>query len=376
MQQPTAHRPRSAKGRVKTSTAAIYASVFTLVVVVIAIGYRTPEQSSGIVNSSTPLIASAETAAPEHQTAVNEVVASNIAADVARTTKLSVAQSVDNLAITTKMESALPTSDSTSIAKPQIVQATTASRAITDYTVQPGDTTDSLAAKFGISKDTIKWANNLTSDNLTVGNTIQILPRDGVVYTAKAGDTAESIAAKYGADASVITTYNDLEISGVTEGLRVVVPGGVLPDTERPGYVAPRAPRSGGSGNAAVSNGAAYAGFRAGTVGNRYAYGNCTWWVYERRAAIGRPVGSFWGNGKSWALSGASAGHAVNNSPAVGAVLVETAGYFGHVAIVESINGDGSIVISEMNNSAYGGFNIVNDRTISAGQASSYQYVH
>ena len=269
MQQPTAHRPRSAKGRVKTSTAAIYASVFTLVVVVIAIGYRTPEQSSGIVNSSTPLIASAETAAPEHQTAVNEVVASNIAADVARTAKLSVAQSVDNLAITTKMESALPTSDSTSIAKPQIVQATTASRAITDYTVQPGDTTDSLAAKFGISKDTIKWANNLTSDNLTVGNTIQILPRDGVVYTAKAGDTAESIAAKYGADASVITTYNDLEISGVTEGLRVVVPGGVLPDTERPGYVAPRAPRSGGSGNAAVSNGAAYAGFRAGTVGNR-----------------------------------------------------------------------------------------------------------
>lgn len=355
----------------KTSTAAIYASVFTLVVVVIAIGYRTPEQSSGIVNSSAPLIASAETAPSEKQSTVNEVVASNIAADVARTTNLSIAPSVNSLAISTEIESAMPTSDDASISKPQIVQATAASRDITEYTVQPGDTTDSLAAKFGISKDTIKWANNLTSDNLTVGNKIQILPRDGISYIAKAGDTADTIAAKYGSDASVITAYNDLEISGVTEGLKIIIPGGVLPDTERPGYVAPRSYTN----TAVASSGAAYAGFRAGTVGNKYAYGNCTWWVYERRAAIGRPVGSFWGNGGSWAFSGAAAGFAVNNTPAVGAVLVES-GSPGHVAIVESLNPDGSIVISEMNNSAYGGFNIVNNRTISAGQAGLYRYVH
>jgi surface antigen len=353
---------------VKTSTIAIYASVFTLLVVVIAIGYTNPEQSS-VANSAAPL-ATTESTNTDSKTAVNDVVASNIASSVAKTANLSVASSVESRAISTEIQSALPTSDDASIAKPQIVQVSSASRAITQYTVEPGDTTDSLAAKFGISKDTIKWANNLTSDNLTVGNQISILPRDGITYTAKAGDTVESIATKYGADASVIRTYNDLEISGLTDGLKVIIPGGVLPDTERPGYVAPRTYTA-----TSVASSSAYAGFRAGTVGNRYAYGNCTWWVYERRAAIGRPVGSFWGNGGSWGYSGAAAGLAVNNTPEVGAVLVE-AGSPGHVAFVEVVNADGSIVISEMNNSAYGGFNIVNNRTISAGQAGLYKYVH
>jgi len=338
-------------------------------VVVIAIGYTNPEQSSNVANSAAPL-ASTEVANADSQTAVNEVVASNIAASVASAANLSVKSSVQSLAISTEIQSALPTSDDASIAKPQIVQVSAASRETTQYTVQPGDTVDALVAKFGISKDTIKWANNLTSDNLTVGSQISILPRDGIIYTVKGGETVESIAAKYGADASVITTYNDLEITGVSDGVKIIIPGGVLPDTERPGYVAPRAYNSVSS---SASN--AYSGFRAGTVGNRYAYGNCTWWVYERRAAIGRPVGSFWGNGGSWAYSGAAAGFTVNNTPAAGAVLVE-AGSPGHVAIVEVMNPDGSIVISEMNNSAYGGFNIVNNRTISAGQASLYKYVH
>ncbi len=335
----------------------------------IAIGYRAPQENSGVANTASALSATQKTNQTEKQTAVNEVVASTVAASVATATNLSVAPSVTSLAISTQIESELPTSDDASITKPQIVQVSSTNRAVTQYTTQPGDTIDSLAAKFGISKDTIKWANNLTTDNVRVGLTLDILPRDGVFYTVKSGDTIQSIAEKYKADASLITTYNDLEISGVADGQKIVVPGGQLPSNERPGYVAPTVSRSTGSA------GGAFGGFRAGSVGNRYAYGNCTWWVYERRAAIGRPVGSFWGNGGSWAYSGRAAGFLVNNSPAVGAVLVE-AGSPGHAAIVESVNPDGSIVISEMNNAAYGGFNIVNNRTISAGQASAYQYVH
>jgi N-acetylmuramoyl-L-alanine amidase len=348
---------------------AIYASVFTLLVVMIAIGYRAPQEVSGVANSAAALSATQQTDQTETQTAVNEVVASTVAASVATATNLSVAPSVTSLAISTKIESELPTSDDASISKPQIVQVESTNRNVTSYTVQPGDTTDSLAAKFGVSKETIKWANNLSTDNLTVGDTLDILPRDGILYTVKSGDTIQSIAEKYGADASLITTYNDLEISGVTDGLKIVVPGGVLPNNERPGYVAPYSPP------AASTGGSAYAGFRAGSVGNRYAYGNCTWYAYERRAQMGRPVGSFWGNGGSWAYSGAAAGYVVNNTPAAGAILVE-AGSPGHVGVVESVNADGSIVISEMNNAAYGGFNIVNNRTISAGQAALYRYVH
>lgn len=364
-------RPRkTSKSRIKSSTIAVYSSVFVLLVVLIAIGYRAPQQVSGTANANTPA-ASAVTPLTEQteKTAVNDVVASNIAASVATTANLSVAPSVTSLAISTQIQSELPTSDDSSIAKPQIIEASTASRNITSYTVAAGDTAQSIADKFNISKDTLKWANDLTSDNLTVGAVLEILPRDGVTYTAKEGDTADSIASKYGSDAATIVAYNDLEISGVTNGLKIIIPNGNLPENERPGYTAPVV-RSSGS-----SSGGAYAGFRAGSVGNRYAYGNCTWWVYERRAAIGRPVGSFWGNGGSWAFSGRAAGFAVNNVPAAGAVLVE-AGSPGHVGIVEVVNPDGSIVISEMNNAAYGGFNIVNNRTISAGQASLYTYVH
>lgn len=362
--RPLAAKAYKAKGRIKSSTIAVYASVFVLLVVLIAIGYRSPQQVSGVANAA-PLATTATTTATDASTAVNDVVASNIAANVATATNLSVAPSVTSLAISTQIQSELPSTADSSISKPQIIQVSSASRKITSYTVVAGDTPDSIAAKFGISKQTLKWANDLTTDNLAVGSSLDILPRDGIVYTVKAGDTAQSIADKYKSDASLITTYNDLDISGVTTGLKIIVPNGILPGNEQPGYVAPVTYGSGGF----------YAGYRAGSVGNRYAYGNCTWYAYERRAAMGMPVGSFWGNGGSWAWSARAAGYAVNNTPSYGAVLVE-AGSPGHVAVVESVNADGSIVISEMNNSAYGGFNIINNRTINAGSVSLYQYVH
>ncbi len=353
---------RAKKGRIKSSTIAVYASIFVLLVVFIAIGYRAPQQTSGVANAASL----SGSQASEEKTAVNEVVATTIAATVANTTELSVAPSVTSLAISTQIESELPETDDSTISKPSIVQLSAASRNIQTYTVQAGDTVDTLSARFGISKDTIKWANDMVSDILTVGDSIKLLPRNGIIYTVKSGDTIESIADKYKAQASVIRTYNDLEISGISQGLQIIIPDGVLPTNERPGYVAP------------VSRGGYYAGYRAGSVGNRYAFGNCTWYVYERRASMGRPVGSFWGNGGSWAYSAAASGYTVNRSPAAGAVLVEAAGRIatGHVALVETVNGDGSIVISEMNNGAYGGFNIVNNRTISAGEVGLYQYIH
>lgn len=343
------------------STIAVYSSIFVLLVVLIAIGYRAPQQVSGVSNAATPTAAGSST----DQATVNEVVATNIAASVATTTNLSVANLVTSLAISTQIESELPSSDDSSIDKPSIIQVSAASRNIVNYTVQPGDTVESLAKKFEISQNTIKWANDLTTDNLTVGKSLDILPRNGIVYTIKSGDSARSLAEKYKADASLITTYNDLEISGITPGLKIIIPNGVLPSNERPGYVAPVTTGGGGY----------FGGFRAGSVGNRYAFGNCTWYAYERRAAMGSPVGSFWGNGGSWGYSAMASGYTVNNTPSAGAVLVEQ-GSPGHVAVVESVKANGDVVLSEMNNAAYGGFNIINNRTVPASQAGLYQYIH
>ncbi|RBP99793.1 CHAP domain-containing protein [Bifidobacterium xylocopae] len=91
-----------------------------------------------------------------------------------------------------------------------------------------------------------------------------------------------------------------------------------------------------------------------GDAGNAYEFSQCTWWAYVRRHQLGLPVGSHMGNGCQWAASARSLGYWVDNTPRnVGDVMVFNAGQegtdpqYGHVAIVESINPDGSITTSE-----------------------------
>lgn len=91
-----------------------------------------------------------------------------------------------------------------------------------------------------------------------------------------------------------------------------------------------------------------------GDSGNAYSFSQCTWWVYVRRHELGLPVGSYMGNGNMWANSARALGYWVDNTPRhVGDIMVFAAGqagsdaYYGHVAIVEQINPDGSIVTSE-----------------------------
>ncbi|MDC6327608.1 CHAP domain-containing protein [Staphylococcus auricularis] len=109
----------------------------------------------------------------------------------------------------------------------------------------------------------------------------------------------------------------------------------------------------------------------SGSANNLYTAGQCTYYVFDR---TGGKVGSTWGNANNWANAAASEGYTVNNSPKAGAVMQSTAGAYGHVAYVESVNNDGSIRVSEMN---FGhGPGVVSSRTISAGEAASYNYIH
>ncbi len=311
---------------------------------------------------------------------MNEVVASTIAASVANSTNLAVAPSVNSLAISTQIESELPSSESSSLSKPQILPVSAASRDISAYIVKEGDTVDSVAAQFGITSDTVKWANNLSTDGLTVGSSLEILPRNGIVYIVKSGDTIESIAEKYKGNASIIRTYNDLEISGLTVGLKIIIPDGVLPTTERPGYVAPRPVVS--VTNYAVGYSSGFNGstwrIKVGTpmyAGNTYYTGNCTAYAYDRRVELGLPVSASWGNAATWARAASAAGLRVSNAPSVGAI-VQNGGGYGHVAIVERILPNGDLELSEMN--AYvsgGGWNIVSGRILPAANVGQYAYI-
>lgn len=308
------------------------------------------------------------------------MIATDVAASVADVAGLAVAPNVSELAVSTRIQSEYANvSDTSSISKPVIVQLSAASRNISSYQVQEGDTVASVAAKFGISEKTLRWANNLKdNDRLAAGATIDILPTDGITYTVKNGDTLEKIAERYKASVAVITTYNDLELNGISTGLKIIVPNGDLPTTERPGYVAPVV-------NTFIAGyGAGFTGntwfIKRGTpmyAGNKYAPGNCTAYAYDRRMELGRPLPpSTWGHAATWATGARNAGFLVNRTPAVGAVIQNGGGY-GHVAIVEEILPNGDLRLSEMNAAVRGGgLNIVSGRILPAAVAGQYLYIH
>ncbi len=108
------------------------------------------------------------------------------------------------------------------------------------YTVQKGDTISTIAQKFGISENTIKWENDLTGDSLSVGDTLDILPVTGIAYKVQSGDTVYSIAKKYATDAQKIVDFpfNDFanpETFSLVTGQILIVPDGVKP-SEQPYY--------------------------------------------------------------------------------------------------------------------------------------------
>lgn len=93
------------------------------------------------------------------------------------------------------------------------------------YTVQNGDTVSAIANKFGITVNTILWANNLTAFSLIrLGDKLTILPYSGILYTVKSGDTVTKIAKQYGVEANKILSCNNLE-AGLKIGQKIIVPG-------------------------------------------------------------------------------------------------------------------------------------------------------
>jgi murein DD-endopeptidase MepM/ murein hydrolase activator NlpD len=101
------------------------------------------------------------------------------------------------------------------------------------YTVQPGDTVAQVATRFGVSQNTIRWANSMKkTDVLHVGDTLIILPVSGVKYTVKSGDTIDSIGKKFKLDTHEIESFldfNNLESgASLRAGTALIVPGAEL----------------------------------------------------------------------------------------------------------------------------------------------------
>jgi murein DD-endopeptidase MepM/ murein hydrolase activator NlpD len=104
------------------------------------------------------------------------------------------------------------------------------------YTVQAGDTVQSIASSFSLQPTTIMWANPAVEDApdlLRIDQQVAILPVDGVYHQVAEDDTLESIAEAYKIEPEAIVAceYNHLEPLNpqITEGIWLIAPGGEKP---------------------------------------------------------------------------------------------------------------------------------------------------
>jgi surface antigen len=210
-----------------------------------------------------------------------------------------------------------------------------------------------------------------TSPSTEVSKTVEI--------TVAAGDSLTVIATTHGTTVDEIVRLNNISDPNVIEiGMVLQLPGdeAIVPESTGDSYdqlraaatafITPPAPVvtspsvSKASGRSTVNPMVSY----GSSAGNSYVWGTCTWYVKERKPGIPNRLGN---GGYGWLTTAAAAGYATGSAPAPGAIGDES----GHVVIVESVNGDGTVNISEMNYA--GGVGVVHYRTTPAGE---FQYIY
>ena len=115
------------------------------------------------------------------------------------------------------------------------IEPNEARASVEDYIVQGGDTISSIAEKFGISVNTILWANDLNERSLIrPDDKLSIPPVSGVLHKVKSGDTLDKIASRYSVSADQVIEFNRLaDADDLNIDELLIIPGGVMPEAPR-----------------------------------------------------------------------------------------------------------------------------------------------
>lgn len=245
--------------------------------------------------------------------------------------------------------------------------------ASTQHKVQSGESLWSIAQKYNTSVDSIKQNNNLNSNMVFPGQVINV---DGSAsqssssntssntgsssastHTVQPGESLNIIANEYGVSVDALMKANNLNGYLIMPHQTLNIPNG-------------------GSGSGSTATQSSSSNYSSPTFNdqNLYTEGQCTWYVFDKRELAGNPISTYWSDARYWAGNAANDGYQVDNNPTVGSIMQSTSGTYGHVAYVERVNGDGSILISEMNYTN-GPYN-TDYRTIPASEVSLYSYIH
>ncbi|MBL7053824.1 LysM peptidoglycan-binding domain-containing protein [Patescibacteria group bacterium] len=225
------------------------------------------------------------------------------------------------------------------------------------YIVQSADTIISIAEKFGISVDSILWENNLTlytARFIKPGETLMILPINGLRHKVKNGDTIDTIAKKYKTSSQIIIEFNNLADSGdIFINDEILIPNAIKPKPKpKPRKIVPRATQEDVRLVETPSSYKTWA-YSSKRKCHRFYPGQCTSWAaYKWATELG--VCTTWvGHAKSWMGNARSKGFKIGTTPKKGAIiLLKESGWaariYGHVAYVESFD-DKYVYFSEMN---------------------------
>jgi len=192
--------------------------------------------SSNASNNSGPAQASVASELASGSNPLDQLSSADIALTVARATNLPEETAVADQSESVTAQIALVPTDNYIAPKPQVVSTVFKSNQdIQTYVTQPGDTVATVAAKFNITSSSLQWSNhNITT--LTPGLKLLIPPINGIVYTVQLGDTPNSLAQKYNSNVSQLIAYNDAEINGITPGERIIIPNGQQPSAPTYNY--------------------------------------------------------------------------------------------------------------------------------------------
>lgn len=244
-------------------------------------------------------------------------------------------------------------------------------RDVVTYTVQDGDVLGAIADKYGLRIDTLKQTNNLADvDTLALDQQLLIPPTNGIMVKVAAGDTVPNLAATYHADAATIIGYNGIRNPlQLAAGSFLMIPDGTgFTSSQDTAGAAPSAAQSGAGTQTSAAPAAPTGIPHSGSSYNHFPWGQCTYYVASRRNIPWN------GNAWMWYGNARAAGWATGGAPRVGAIMVTwESRYYGHVAVVDAVYGDGSYVISEMN---YRGLGIVDQRHIIPGQVPLIGFIY
>lgn len=110
-----------------------------------------------------------------------------------------------------------------------------------------------------------------------------------------------------------------------------------------------------------------------------YPWGQCTWYVHQRRHQIGKDVPTTLGNGGDWAENAKNEGFSTGKKPKEGACASIKPGVlgagapYGHIMFVEKVKKDGGIIVSESN---VKGLGVISKREFSKSEAQQITFIY